>query len=211
MDDYEPTSRPVRRWTRMDDAIMRAKQDEYDKMAQEIAYGQQHYRKKKKTKRKKKSKTRAKKKKIARKKYRMNGMKPETKENETEIPGVYKTIRKVENMPKSVKHHTEVVFFPKGKRAVEMLKKTGQLTKRYGKSGLSLLKKEVEYAKNWPSRIDKKTEENLKQIEEKYGPLKIRYTPESDEVKVENYSRAKKRKPKRKKPKRKKQKRKAKK
>ena len=126
---------------------------------------------------------------IARAKYARSESNENLKNDEAEIPGVYKTMKKVEDQPKSVKVKTEVVFYPKGKKAKEILKKTGQLSKKYGKEGVGLLKKEIVYAKNWPSRIDKKTEENLKTIEEKYGPLKIKYHPEKEEE--ANYERSK--------------------
>jgi hypothetical protein len=187
------------------DNILKHKKKRFDDEFRDLHQDHRYYRKKKKTTKKKcpgskirsKGKGRGKgtgkgkgpiKKQTKKKTYRRSN-----KEEEMMIPGVYKTVNKVEDKPKTVKHKTEIMFFPKGKKAKEILSKTGQLSKMYGKQGVSLIKKEVEYAKDWPARIDKKTEDNLKKIEEKYGPLKIKYIPEDDDDdEKESYYRAKK-------------------
>lgn len=176
---------------------LRHKQKRFDDAFSRLHEDHPYYRKKKTTKKPVKKKTVKRKpvkktiKKTKTKKYKRSPEEP--KEEEIIVPGVYKTVHKIEEKPETVKHKTEVIFFPKGKKAKELLSKTGQLSKRYGKQGVELIRKEVEYAKNWPSRVDKKTEENLKQIEEKYGPLQIKYIPEKEENdETETYQRAKK-------------------
>jgi hypothetical protein len=183
------------------DHILKHKKKRFDDEFSNLHEDHRYYRKKKKTTTKKKPVKKTVKKPVKRKTVK-KPIKKQTKkktyrrsnkEEEMMIPGVYKTVNKVEEKPKTVKHKTEIMFFPKGKKAKEILLKTGQMSKMYGKQGVSLIKKEVEYAKEWPSRIDKKTEENLRNIEEKYGPLQIKYIPDEDDEK-ESYQRAKKRK-----------------